>query len=214
MPSSRGSVVHSRRPSWRPPAVKAAVFLLWLFPAWRWLWLGFTQQLGGNPPEFLVRSSGIWALVALGLVLAVTPLRRLLNLPALARYRRMLGLFAFFYATLHVLGWALWEHGLLLSSMWRDIVQRTFILVGVLAWLPLVLMAVTSTQGWMRRLGKGWRRLHASVYAVAALSLWHFWLVRSGKQDFADVWVALALSALWLAMRVRRPGRRGGAGGV
>src|SRR5690606_34166668 len=143
---------------------KPLVFLLGLYPLLRWVWLGFSDGLGANPPEFLIRSSGIWALVALGATLAVTPLRRLIAQPALVRLRRMLGLFAFFYTFLHLLGWAFWERSGSFALMWEDVVQRTFITVGMLAFIPMLALALTSTQGWMRRLGRSWQTLHRSVY--------------------------------------------------
>jgi len=142
------------------------------------------EGLGANPPEYLIRSTGIWAVVLLWVTLCVTPLRRLIGQPALVRVRRMLGLFSFFYTTLHVLGWAWWERGWSVTEMWTDVLQRTFVWVGVLAVIPMLLLAMTSTRGWMRRLGSGWQRLHYSIYPIAALSVWHFWLVRSGKADF------------------------------
>ncbi|NYT65946.1 sulfoxide reductase heme-binding subunit YedZ [Alcaligenaceae bacterium] len=183
---------------------KPVVFLLGLYPVLRWLWLGVSGGLGVNPPEFLIRSSGLWALVLLVLTLAVTPVRRLLRQPALVRLRRMLGLFAFFYTMLHVLAWAYWEQGWSLASMWSDTIQRTFITVGLLATLPMLLLALTSTQGWMRRLGRHWQTLHRLVYVVAALSVWHFWLVRAGKNDFSEPYVYGVAVVLLLASRLRR----------
>lgn len=178
---------------------KPWVFLLALYPLLRWVWLGFNEGLGANPPEFLIRSSGIWALVALLLTLLITPLRRIIRQPALVRLRRMLGLFAFFYTCLHLLGWAYWERGGSLASMWDDILQRTFIAVGMIAFVPMVALACTSTQGWMRRMGRYWQGLHRSVYAIAALSVWHFWLVRAGKNDFFEPYMyGLVLSVLLL----------------
>src|SRR5690606_7060287 len=137
------------------------------YPVYRWVWLAYTDGLSANPPEFLIRSTGIWGLVALGLTLAVTPLRRVLGQPALVRVRRMLGLFAFFYTVLHVLGWAFWERGWSLASMWEAIVQRTFILVGTIAFVLLLALAITSARSWIRRVGHYWQRLHRSVYAIA-----------------------------------------------
>lgn len=166
---------------------KPFLFLICLFPVGRWIFLATGPEgLGVNPPEYLIRSTGIWAVVLLWLTLCVTPLRRLLHQPALVRVRRMLGLFSFFYTVLHVLGWAYWERGGSLEQMWIDILQRTFVWVGVLATVPMVLLAMTSTRGWMRRLGAGWQRLHASIYGIAALSVLHFWLVRSGKVDYRE----------------------------
>src|SRR5690606_34506674 len=139
---------------------KPVLFIACLYPVMRWFWLGFHDGLTANPPEFLIRSSGIWALVALCLTLAITPLRRYLNQPALLRCRRMLGLYTFFYSALHLLGWAYWERGMSLSAMWDDIVQRPFIAIGMVAMVPMLAQAVTSTRGWMSRLGARWHTLH------------------------------------------------------
>jgi methionine sulfoxide reductase heme-binding subunit len=182
--------------------VKPFLFLVGTYPVLRWIWLGFTGGLTANPPEFLIRSSGIWALVALCLTLAVTPLRRLLGQPALVRCRRMLGLFAFFYTCLHVLEWAYWERGWSLESMWGDILQRPFIAIAVIAVIPLVPMALTSTQGWMRRLGYRWQLLHRAIYPVAVLSVWHFWLIRAGKNDFFEPYAYAVIVAALLLFRV------------
>src|SRR5690625_2077207 len=97
------------------------VFGLCLYPVFRWVWFAFTNQLTANPPEFLIRSTGLWALVGLCLTLSITPLRRFLHQPALLRFRRMLGLFTFFYTVLHVLAWGYWERGWSLNAMWQDI---------------------------------------------------------------------------------------------
>ena len=182
--------------------IKPLVFLLALYPLLRWVWMGFHDGLGANPAEFLIRSSGIWALVALCLTLAVTPLRRIIHQPALVRLRRMLGLFAFFYTVLHLLGWAFWERGWSLTSMWNDIVQRTFITVGMVAFVPMAALACTSTRGWIRRMGHHWQTLHRSVYLVAALSVWHFWLVRAGKNDFFEPYIYGAILAVLLLTRL------------
>lgn len=181
---------------------KPLLFLICLYPLARWLWLGYSGNLGANPAEFLIRSSGIWALVALLLTLGVTPLRRLIGQPALVSVRRMLGLFAFFYTALHVLGWAIWECNLSLSFMVNDIIQRTFILLGTLAFIPMIALAVTSTHGWIRRLKRNWQRLHQSVYAIGILSVWHFWLLRTGKNDVLEPYLYAAVLFLLLAVRV------------
>lgn len=201
---------------WSPAQVsriKPAVFLLCLYPLLRWIWLGTQADLTANPAQFLILSSGLWALVMLMATLAVTPLRRLIRQPALVGIRRMLGQFSFFYTVLHIVGWALWEHSLSLGFMWQDVVNRTFITIGVIASVPLLALSLTSTRGWMRRLGSRWQSLHRSIYLIAILSMWHFWLVRAGKNDFADVYVyggvlALLLAArlaFWLQRRYSRP---------
>lgn len=182
--------------------IKPFVFILAAYPLGRWIWLAFSGGLGANPPEFLIRSTGIWTLVLLLATLTVTPLRRMIGQPALVRVRRMLGLFSFFYAALHVAGWALWETGPSPALMWDDVVQRTFVAVGVAAFLPMSALALTSTQGWMRRLGPLWQKLHRSVYAVGGLSVWHFWLVRSGKNDFFEPYVYGLVLALLLSWRL------------
>lgn len=182
--------------------VKPLVFLLGLYPVIRWVALAYGPDgLGANPQEFLIRSTGIWAIVFLWLTLCVTPVRRLLGQPALVRIRRMLGLFSFFYTALHVLGWAYWEHAADLAEMWADVLQRTFVWVGVLGALPMLLLALTSTQGWIRRLGRGWQRLHSSIYAIAALSILHFWLVRSGKVDYVEPLTYAGVLAVILTIR-------------
>lgn len=202
--------------NWTARAVgryKPLLFLLCLFPVFRWVTLAMGPDgLGANPPEFLIRSTGTWALVMLWLTLCVTPLRRLLGQPALVVVRRMLGLYSFFYTVLHVLGWAYWERGWSLAEMWADVLERTFVWVGVLATVPMLLLALTSTRGWMRRLGRNWQRLHYSIYPIAALSVWHFWLVRSGKVDYREpVVYAVVLAAILISRLLLRPGRRQGS---
>jgi|SRR5690554_697402 len=197
--SARWSPAHIRR-------VKPLVFLLCLGPLLRWIWLGYNNNLTANPPQFLILSSGLWALVLLLVTLAVTPARRLLGQPALIGLRRMLGLFSFFYTALHIAGWGLWERNASLPSMWQDITERTFITIGAIATVPMLALAFTSTRGWMRRLGSNWQALHRSVYAIGALSVWHFWLVRSGKNDFAEPAIYGAILALLLLSRL---GKRG-----
>ena len=182
--------------------IKPPVFVLCLYPVFRWIWLGINADLSANPAQFLILSSGIWALVMLMATLAVTPLRQIIKQPALISLRRMLGLFSFFYTVLHIAGWALWEHGLLLSSMWQDTLDRTFITIGVVATIALLALALTSTRGWMRRLGSNWQRLHRCIYPIALLSVWHFWLVRSGKNDFFEPYTYAAVLILLLALRV------------
>lgn len=182
--------------------VKPAIFLLGLYPLIRWFWLGYTNSLTANPPQFLILSSGIWALVLLLITLAVSPLRRFTGQPALIGLRRMLGLFSFFYTALHIAGWALWERNASLVSMWQDITERNFIMIGAIATIPMLALALTSTRGWMRRLGSGWQTLHRSVYLIACLSVWHFWLVRSGKNDYAEPYLYGTVLAFLLLCRL------------
>lgn len=188
-----------------------------LFPLLRWFALGAAGGLGANPQEFLTRSSGIWALALLWATLAVTPARRL-GWTSLLRHRRKLGLYAFFYTVLHVLAWAVWDRGGVPAAMWEDLWRRDFIGVGALAVLCLVPLALTSTQGWMRRLGRGWKRLHTLVYPAAALSVLHFDWMRAGKNDFLEPRLYALVLALLLAARLPgwwrgwRTARRGAPG--
>ena len=187
------------------PAAKPAIFALALLP-FAWLfYAAASDQLGANPAEALIRSLGDWTLRFLCLSLAITPLRVLTQTPALARFRRMVGLFVFFYAVMHLLGYAVFDMGLDVGEMLLDVVKRPFILVGTLALLLLALLAATSFNAAMRWLGgKRWRNLHRAVYAVAALSLLHFFWMRAGKNDFAEVAVYAAILAALLGWRVQQ----------
>ena len=182
------------------PLAKPLVFLLCLLPL-AWLVYGaVANQLGANPAEALIRGLGDWALRFLCIALAVTPVRIHTRTPQLARYRRMLGLFVAFYASLHLVAYAWLDMGLDVADIGRDILKRPFILVGFTAWLLLVPLALTSTNGAVRRLGgKAWRALHRLVYVVAPLALLHFFWMRAGKNNFAEVAVyAVILGALLL----------------
>ena len=187
------------------PAAKPVVFMLALLPLAWLIYAAASDQLGANPAEALIRSLGDWTLRFLCLALAITPLRVLTQTPALARFRRMVGLFVFFYAVLHLLGYAVFDMELNAGEMLRDVVKRPFILVGTLALLLLALLAATSFNAAIRWLGaKRWRNLHRSVYAVAALSLLHFFWMRAGKNDFAEVAVYAAILAALLGWRVQQ----------
>ncbi|MFC3686558.1 protein-methionine-sulfoxide reductase heme-binding subunit MsrQ [Hydrogenophaga luteola] len=191
------------------PAVKPVVFVLWLLPAAWLVWAAFNDQLGANPAEALIRSLGDWSLRALVLVLIVTPLRVWLGWPQLARLRRMLGLFVFFYASLHWLAYAWFDMGFVWRDIVADVPKRPFILVGTLGWLLLLVLAATSFNRAIRWLGAArWQALHRSVYAVAALAVLHFFWMRAGKQDFAEVAVYAAIFGGLLGWRLRRWLRR------
>ncbi len=185
------------------PAAKPVIFGLALLPM-AWLILAAaTDQLGANPAEALIRSLGDWTLRMLCLVLAVTPLRVVTGTPALARFRRMLGLFVFFYAVLHLLAYAWFDMGLDGAEIARDIAKRPFILVGMLTGLLLLVLAATSFNRAIRWLGAArWRRLHRAVYAAAGLAVLHFYWMRAGKNDFAEVVVYAVLLAALLGWRV------------
>ena len=192
-----------------PRWLKPAVFLLSLLPLARLFLLGFAGELGANPVEFVTRSTGTWALVMLCLTLAVTPLRRLSGWNALVRLRRMLGLFAFFYASLHFTVFLWLEHWFDLAAMLLDMLERPFVTAGFLAFLLMVPLAATSTQAMVRRLGSRWLTLHRLVYLIAPLAVLHFWWHKAGKNDFTEPAVYGAVIALLLAARLvgRRRGR-------
>ena len=187
------------------PLAKPLVFVLWLLPL-AWLVFGaINDQLGANPAEALIRSLGDWTLRFLCLTLAVTPLRVRTRTPQLARYRRMLGLFTFFYACLHLLAYGWLDMGLDVADIGRDILKRPFILVGFACWLLLLPLAATSFNRAVRWLGgRQWQALHRLVYVIAPLALLHFFWMKSGKNDFAEVAVyALVIAALLLERLVR-----------
>ena len=191
------------------PAAKPLVFVLCLLPLAWLVYAAAFNALGANPAEALIRATGDWTLRALCLVLAITPLRVLTATPQLARFRRMLGLFVFFYGVLHLLSYAWFDMGFDLADILRDIIKRPFILVGSLALLLLGLLAATSFNRALKAMGgKRWQALHRSVYAVAGLALLHFFWMRAGKNDFAEVAVyAVILGTLlgWRAwQRLRR----------
>ena len=187
------------------PVSKPLVFALCLLPL-AWLtWGAAADQLGANPAEALIRGLGDWTLRFLCLTLAVTPLRLHTRTPQLARYRRMLGLFVFFYACLHLLAYGWLDMGLDAADIGRDILKRPFILVGFTAWLLLWPLALTSRNGAVRALGgRAWRTLHRLIYLIAPLALLHFFWMRSGKNDFADVGIYAAIIAVLLLERLSR----------
>ena len=185
------------------PAAKPLLFVLCLMP-FIWLVFGaFTNQLGANPAEALVRSTGDWTLRFLCLVLAVTPLRTLTNTPALARFRRMLGLFVYFYVVLHLLSYSWFDMEFNVPDIVKDIIKRPFILVGFSAFLLLTPLAATSFNRAIKALGaKRWQMLHKLVYLIAGLGILHFFWMRSGKNDFAEVFVYAVVLAFLLGWRV------------
>lgn len=184
------------------PWAKAALFVACLVPFARLVVLGAGDGLGTNPVESVTRSTGWWTLFLLCATLAVTPLRRLTGRNDLLRFRRMLGLFAFFYALLHFATYFWLDVWFDLAAVAKDILKRPFITVGFAAFVLLIPLAATSTAAMQRRLGRNWQRLHRLVYAVAILGLLHFWWLV--KRDLTEpVLFALAL-ALLLGFRLTR----------
>lgn len=187
------------------PLAKPLVFVLWLMPLAWLFWAASADRLGANPAEALIRGLGDWTLRALVLVLLVTPLRTLLGWPALARFRRMLGVYVFAYATLHWLAYVWFDMGFVWADVLADIPKRPFILVGSLAWLLLLALAATSFNRAIRWVGAArWQALHRAVYAVAVLAILHFFWMRAGKNDFVEVAVYAAMLALLLGWRAWR----------
>jgi len=187
--------------------IKATLFALALLPLARMTWLTVSGQLV-EPLEFITRGSGDWVLYFLCITLALTPLRRLSGWNWLIKLRRMAGLYAFFYACLHFLAFLWFDHFFDLAEMLRDVLKRPFIAVGFSAFLLLIPLAVTSTNGMQRRLGgKRWQRLHRLIYLIAPLGILHFWWMKAGKNDFAEPIVFGLVVALLLGLRLawRRP---------
>jgi len=184
-------------------AAKPVLFVLALLP-FAWLFYGAaTDNLGANPAEYLIRSLGDWTLRFLCLTLAVTPLRVITATPALARFRRMLGLFTYFYAVLHLLSYAWFDMGFDFAEIAKDIAKRPFILVGFTAFLLLTPLAATSFNKAVKAMGaKRWQALHKLVYVIAGLGILHFFWMRAGKNDFAEVALYAAILAVLLGWRV------------
>jgi len=195
------------------PAAKVVLFLLALLPL-AWLVYGaVTNNLGANPAEYLIRSTGDWTLRFLCITLAVTPLRVITGTPALARFRRMLGLFVYFYVVLHFLSYSWFDMGFDPADIAKDIAKRPFILVGFTAFLLLTPLAATSFNRAVKALGaKRWQALHKLVYVIACLGILHFFWMRAGKQDFAEVAVYAAILATLLGWRVAQWARNGKRG--
>ena len=160
---------------------KVVVFLVCLIPLGMLVWRGLNNGLGANPVEFIQLTTGRWTLRFLVFTLCVTPFRKVLKLPDLIRFRRMLGLFAFTYLCIHFLTYLVLDQSLDLSAIWKDVAKRPFITVGFLGFLLLLPLAVTSTAGWIRRLGgKRWQALHRAIYFAAVCGVIHYyWKVKS-----------------------------------
>jgi sulfoxide reductase heme-binding subunit YedZ len=184
-------------------AAKTVLWLLCLEPACELIWRGFHDGLGANPVEFITHATGNWTLRFVLITLSITPLRRLLKQPQLTRFRRLFGLFAFFYGCLHFLTWFWLDKSLDLGEMWKDVLKRPFITVGFLGFVAMIPLAVTSTAGWIRRLGgRNWQRLHRLVYLTGTAGVVHYyWLVKS------DVRLPVmygAILAVLLAFRLKK----------
>jgi sulfoxide reductase heme-binding subunit YedZ len=168
----------------RNTILKPIVFLAALLPLAQLIFRQLTTGLGANPVEVMTHRTGLTALILLFITLTITPLRKMTGLYWLIQYRRMLGLFAFFYACLHFLIYAVLDQSLDLASVTKDVYKRPFITVGFLAFILMIPLALTSTKGWIRRLGKRWQQLHRLIYVSAAAGALHFfWLVKKDKRE-------------------------------
>jgi sulfoxide reductase heme-binding subunit YedZ len=178
---------------------KPVVFLLCLVPLAALGWRALHGELTANPIEFITHATGDWTLRFLVITLCVTPFRKILHLPELIRFRRMLGLFAFLYACLHFTTYIWLDKFFDLSEMWKDIAKRKYITVGFTAFLLLIPLAITSTAGWIRRLGgKRWQQLHRLIYFSAALGVIHYyWLVKSAIIRPLTYGAIVAILLLW-----------------
>jgi sulfoxide reductase heme-binding subunit YedZ len=190
--------------------LKVLVFLLCLGPLSVLTWKAFHALLGANPVDVITRSTGKWTLTFLLLTLSVTPLRRLLRMPWLVRFRRMLGLYAFFYGSLHLMTYVWLDQFFDVHGMLHDIAKRKFITAGMTAFALMVPLAFTSTSGWIRRMGgKRWQKLHRLIYLSASAGVIHFlWLVKADKSRpvaYGSVLAVLLLFrvGVWLLNRSR-----------
>lgn len=189
----------------RHRSAKPMVWLLGLLPFVWLVWGAATDSLGANPAEYVIRATGDWTLRLLCLALAITPLRVQLALPELARFRRLLGLFTYFYVVLHLLCYSWLDMGFEVNDIVQDIVKRPFILVGFTAFVLLTPLAATSFNAAIRKLGaKRWQHLHKAVYGVAVLAVLHFFWMRAGKNNFTEVAVYAGILAVLLGWRLRR----------
>lgn len=182
--------------------VKPLIFLAALLPLGRLVWLGFTNDLGANPIELITRSTGTWALVFLCLTLAMTPLRLLTNQVIWIRYRRMLGLFSFFYACLHFSIWLWLDLDWNLIEMGKDVIKRPFITMGFLSFVMLIPLALSSNHWMQRKLGRRWAQLHRMVYLIAITVILHYWWHKAGKNDLDTVSIYALIVILLLSCRI------------
>ncbi|MDQ2990845.1 MAG: sulfoxide reductase heme-binding subunit YedZ [Pseudomonadota bacterium] len=183
-------------------AIKAVIFALGLIPVSKMAYLTISGQLV-EPLEHITRGTGDWVLYFLCITLAVTPLRKFTGWNWLVKLRREIGLFAFFYAFLHFMTFLWFDHFFDVAEMWKDVVKRPFITVGFIAFVLLIPLAVTSTNGMIKRLGgKRWQWLHRLIYIIAPLGILHFWWMKSGKHDFQQPIIFGTVVALLLGVRI------------
>ena len=182
--------------------LKPVLFILLLLPAFYYGWGLWQDNLGANPLEAVIRGLGDWGLRILLITLAISPLRRLLNWAQLLRLRRMLGVYAYFYVVLHLVGYLWFDQFFDWEEIWFDILERPFITVGMINVVLLTPLAITSTKGMIRRLGKNWKRLHTLVYPIGMLAVLHFWWMV--KLDVTEPAIYAVILTILLAERLYR----------
>ena len=182
--------------------MKLVIFLLALLPLDRLIYLAFIDGLGANPIEFITRSTGTWALVLLCITFAMTPLRLLTGSSLPIKCRRMLGLFCFFYASIHFVIWLWLDQSFDLVAMWKDVVKRPFITMGFLSFVLLIPLALTSTHWAQRKLGRRWALLHKLVYVIAVTVILHYWWHKAGKNDLQTVSIYAGVVFILLCCRI------------
>lgn len=186
-------------------AVRAVVFVMALVPLALLLLKGIAGSLGANPVEAILRSLGTWTLVFVLVTLSITPLRWLTGSTWLLRLRRMLGLYAFFYAVLHVTAFIWLDHWFEWSAILADVIKRPYLTFGLAAFVLMVPLAATSTNAMVRRLGgRNWQRLHRLVYVIGVLGVLHYWYHKLAKNDLAEPMIYAAVLAVLLGARLLR----------
>jgi sulfoxide reductase heme-binding subunit YedZ len=182
--------------------LKSILFFISILPLGRLIWLGYAEDLGANPIEFITRSTGTWALIFLCTTLAMTPLRLITGLSAWIKLRRMLGLFCFFYACLHFAIWFWLDQNIDLQAMWADVVKRPFITMGFTTFVLLLPLALTSNHWTVSFLGRRWGLLHKLVYVIACTAIIHYWWHKAGKNDLQTVSIYGGILTLLLVCRI------------
>jgi len=186
-------------PKYQLGLLKTIVFSACLIPFVLILWDGFNNSLGAEPIQTLHFRTGDWALRFLLITLAMSPLQRLIKTPLPIRLRRMFGLYAFFYASFHLLVWLVLDQSLSIDNMLQDVPESPYIILGLFAYIMLIPLAITSTAGMMRRLGKLWVPLHGTIYLIATMGIVHFfWLT---KLDYTEPLIYTALLLIFLMFR-------------
>lgn len=181
---------------------KALLWVLLLLPLASLIFRATQNDLGANPVEFITRFTGKYALIFLCVTLAVTPVKKIFNLTALIRFRRLLGLFTFMYVLIHFTIWFWLDHNLDTTEMLKDVVKRPFITVGFIAFILLLCLAATSFNKAIKYMGKTWQKLHYCIYPISIMAVVHYYWIKSSKNNLNDVYLYMAIVAILLAYRI------------